>query len=459
MIAKRSLPLLLISTIWCFKTSWCDTAKERFSKASYIPQPETSWDQSTAGLDPSFYVTTDFILRLNELIKHLALYSLDNTLDTREAIDRAGTMWNQTEAVLEDLVTHSQANTDNLHNGNLTNLSLRTALEAVRLEKRHFLKEMADYNRRMEIETISLIDRTKQENDVVMADPGMTFIMHSSVHGLTSVTVGLLHSLEGMDLTRNGGAQARANPTRLSIETFLAVFQRTIVDTKLNFQTQANRVLRRVRAQLSTLSLTPELGQYFKDYSALIATFKMNVHALLEATYQSVVMSMDSYRTRIDEEVSLGISELLSSAGQSAQHAFLYLCFKRYVYTYYDQSLAVAKLLYCGEPELRTLEYLVKVAEPILERAAISDSSAVQMSVICATGSAACMANYYTSLRDQFLAAESRFQSYAHFIDQELMALSHRVDVCALSTVLDIEYYVQMIKTKFQTCLTTGSVN
>uniref|UniRef100_A0A182W703 GST C-terminal domain-containing protein n=1 Tax=Anopheles minimus TaxID=112268 RepID=A0A182W703_9DIPT len=362
----------------------------------------------TSGVDPTFYVTTDFILRLNELIKHLALYSLDDTFDSREVIEHAGAMWNQTEVILEDLVNRSKAPTDADRNGNLTNL--HAALDAVRSEKNSFLKQMADYDRSKatEIDAISLIDRTTKQ-DLVMVDPGMTLIMHSSVHGLTNVTMGLLHSLEASSF--NGRGQARANPTQPSVEMFLALFKRTIVDTQLNFQTQANRVLRRVRANLSALSTTPELGQYLTDYAALIATFKMEINNLLDTAYNSVVMSMTPYRMTIDEEISLGISELLSSAGMSTEHAFLYVCFKRYVFKYYDQSLAVAKLLHCGEPELRTLEYLVTVAGPILERAAISDSSAVNMNVICAIGSTECMNNFYTSLADQLVAAQARFQS------------------------------------------------
>uniref|UniRef100_A0A182MEJ4 Uncharacterized protein n=1 Tax=Anopheles culicifacies TaxID=139723 RepID=A0A182MEJ4_9DIPT len=363
-------------------------------------------------------------------------------------------MWNQTEAILEDLVeSHSAATTnDTRRNGNLTNL--HTALDAIRSEKNSFLQQMAAYDqsKATEIDAISLIDRTKQ--DLVMADSGMALIMHSSVHGLTNVTMGLLHSLGS-----NGAGQARANPTQPSVDTFLAVLQRTVVDTQLNFQTQANRVLRRVRAHLSALSQTPELGTYLSQYADLIATFKMDVNNLLNTMYSSVTMSMSSYRTMIDEELSLGISDLLSSAGLSNEHAFLYTCLKRYVFKYYDQSLAVAKLLHCGEPELRTLEYLVTVAGPILERAAISDSSAVQMNVICSIGSTACMANYYTSLADQLVAAQARFQSYVQFIELEVTALSQRIDICAHSTLFDMQYYVQVIKGKFTTCLSTGSVN
>ncbi|XP_052899504.1 uncharacterized protein LOC128305908 [Anopheles moucheti] len=410
-------------------------------------------------LDPAFYVTTDFILRLNELIKHLAMYTLDSTLESQEAFDRAGSMWNQTEAKLEDLVTRSRATTANNRNGNLTNLALHTALEAVQSEKSNFLKQMANYNHSKattEIDAISFIDRTTQDGELVLSDPDMALIIHSSVHELTTVSMGLLHLLEDITISNR---QARANPTQSSVEKFLAVFKRAIVDTKLNFQTQANRVLRRVRAHLSTLDGTPELGHYLKCYADLITMFKKDVNKLLYMTYRSVEMSLNPYRTRIDEELSMGISDQLNAAGMSNGHAFLYLCFKRYVFPYYDQSLAVAKLLHCGEPELKTLEYLVTIAIPILERAAISDSSAVQMNVICASGSAECRNNYYMSLSDQLDAGRERFQSYVHFIELELLALSHRVDVCAYSTVLDVENYVEVIKAKFQSCLDTGSVN
>ncbi|XP_053662018.1 uncharacterized protein LOC128711180 [Anopheles marshallii] len=462
MTAKRSLTLLVLVAISYYKGSWCDKIQmstELPSKASHITQPETSWNQSSAVFDPAFYVTTDFILRLNELIKHLATYSLDNTLEPRDAIDLAGAMWNQTEASLEDIVTRSRSTTANRRNGNLTNLALRTALEAVQSEKSNFLRQMANYNHSKatpEIDAISLIDRTTQDGDVVMSDPDMTLIMHSSVHELTTVSMGLLHSLEGITVPNR---QARANPTQSSVEKFLAVFKRAIVDTKLNFQTQANRVLRRVRAHLSALDGTRELGSYLKSYADLITMFKKDVNKLLYMTYRSVEMSLNPYRTRIDEELTMGISDQLTTAGMSNGHAYLYLCFKRYIFPYYDQSLAVAKLLHCGEPELKTMEYLVTVAIPILERAAISDSSAVQMNVICASGSTECMNNYYMSLSDQLYAAQERFQSYEHFIELELLALSHRVDVCAYSTVLDVENYVQVIKAKFQSCLNTGSVN
>ncbi|XP_050072268.1 uncharacterized protein LOC126560349 [Anopheles maculipalpis] len=450
MIAKR-LPFLVLVSIVCFLgVSWCDRdsnqlAKEQLSKPS--------------DLDAAFYVTTDFILRLNILIKHLALYSLDDALDARQTILHAGEMWNHTQKSLEDLVLHSRSAIDVLPDGNLTNTYLHAALDAVRTERRHFMTRVAFFYPPMatEIDVMAFIDRTYQDGGMVTTNPDIILLMHSSVHRLSKISEGLLSAL-GAVVSNSDNRQARANPTQASVDLFNEGFYRTIVDTQLNFQTQANRLLRRVRAQLATITLTSELGLYLTNYTGLITMFKTNVTTHLNLTSANVMTAMTLNRTTIDLQLSTGITNLLASVAASTSHAYLEVCLNRYVFPYYAQSLAVAKLLYCGEPELRMLEYLVTVAIPILERAAISDSSAVKISVICSTGSTDCMTNYYNSLADQFMGAQTRLTSYVEFINQELLGLEQRVYVCTNSTVLDVANYVTVIATQFATCLETGTV-
>uniref|UniRef100_A0A182TBL6 Uncharacterized protein n=1 Tax=Anopheles maculatus TaxID=74869 RepID=A0A182TBL6_9DIPT len=394
MATSKRLPCLVLVSIVCFLgVSWCDKddrlIEERISRPSQSPRV-------SSGLGEAFYVTTDFILRLNVLIKHLAMYSLNDTLDSREAILRADEMWNYTEMSLENLVHQSRKAADDLRSENLSNSSLHAALDAVRTERDNFMTRANFFNPSMpaEIDAMTFVDRTNQDEGevVAMANPGITLLMQSSVHRLSKISEGLLRTLKAIS-SNKATEQARANPTQSSVETFNAGFQRLIVDTQLNYQTQANRLLRRVRAQLATLTQNAPLGLYTTNYTGLITTFKTNVTNLLNVTSTNVMAAMNTNRTEIDLQLSTGITNLLTSVTTATSQDFLELCLNRYVFPYYGLSRAVAKLLFCGEPELSTLEYLVTVAIPVLDRAAISDSSVVKMSTICSTGSTACMTN------------------------------------------------------------------
>uniref|UniRef100_A0A182JPP3 GST C-terminal domain-containing protein n=1 Tax=Anopheles christyi TaxID=43041 RepID=A0A182JPP3_9DIPT len=339
--------------------NWCG---ERIRSANEISE-----------LNPAFYLTTEFILHLNELIKQLAVYSLDDTIDSRDTIEHAGDMWNHTQAALEELVHRSA-----FVGSNITNFALHGALEEIRLEKSNFMMRLGNVKNEVEISATSLIDRSGQYH------AASSDAMQPSVHRLTNVSARLLHVLEAISIDNSDGT-GRANPTNASIELFLTVWDRAIVDTQRNFKTQIDRALRRVKAQLSSLDTTTALGQYLMKLAELYALFKTDVTAKLALIATSVRMKMEDYSTTIDSQLTAGISDLLLAAGTSSVHTFLYLCLKRYVYSYFDESLAVGKLLYCGEPEIATLEYLVTVAGPILERAAVSDSSAEKMSIICSS--------------------------------------------------------------------------
>ncbi|XP_035915716.1 uncharacterized protein LOC118513699 [Anopheles stephensi] len=446
MTVKRLFSLVVVSIICFFGVILCHN--DNRIKSENLPV--------SSGPDEAFYVTTDFILRLNVLIKHLAMYSLNDTLDAREAIRHADKMWNYTALSLEALVLRSRPAIELLPSRNFTNSSLHAALDVVRTERDNFLSQTSCFSPSLvaEIDAMSFIDRTNQPGGVV-PNPDIKLLMQSSVHRLSKVSEGLLRTLRTIRSNKRGG-QPRANPTQASVELFIAGFQRHIVDTRLNFETQANRLLSRVSAQLATLTLTPVLGQYLTNYSKLIETFTKNVSTHLNNTSIGVLASMNTSRTTVDMVLSAGNAGLLTAVAMSNSHKFLDLCLNRYVFPYYNLSQAVAKLLFCGEPELRTLEYLVTGAIPILDRAAISDSSAVKMAVICSSGSTACLTDYDNSLPAQFMAAQVRMESYVEFINQELLGLGQRVSVCANATVLDVGNYVNVTSPKFATCLSTG---
>uniref|UniRef100_A0A2C9H3X2 Uncharacterized protein n=1 Tax=Anopheles gambiae TaxID=7165 RepID=A0A2C9H3X2_ANOGA len=386
-----------------------------------------------SGLNPSFYLTTDFILHLNELIKHLAVYALDDTVDSRHALDHAGAMWNHTEVVLQELLQRSASD-------NATHVSLHDALGAIRLERIHFMKRVSD------IDATALIERSGKYPAAI------THTMQSSVHGLTHVSAKLLRVLAGTS-ERTG----RANPTNATIDLFLDVFNRAIVDTQENFQTQINRALRRVKSRLASLDATTALGQYLMKLAELYALQKSDINAKLTLIGTSVSEKMEAFSTMVDGQLTAGLTGLLTDAATSSGHQFLYLCLKRYVYSYFDEARAVAKLLHCGEPELSTLQYLVTVAGPILERAAISDSSATKMNAICS--STACTDFYYLSLGDQIMLVDSRIQSYVAFIHSELAELELRVYTCVQAASMDMDAYVTSIRSRFGVCLTSGNVN
>ncbi|XP_041775030.1 uncharacterized protein LOC121595256 [Anopheles merus] len=386
-----------------------------------------------SGLNPSFYLTTDFILHLNELIKHLAVYALDDTVDSRHALDHAGAMWNHTEAVLEELLQRSASD-------NATNISLHDALDAIQRERIHFMKRVSD------IDATALIERSGKYPAAI------THTMQSSVHGLANVSAKLLRVLAG---TSEG--TGRANPTNATVDLFLDVFNRAIVDTQENFQTQINRALRRVKARLASLDATTALGQYLMKLAELYALQKSDINAKLALIGMSVSEKMEAFSTMVDSQLTAGLTGLLTDAATSSGHQFLYLCLKRYVYSYFDEARAVAKLLHCGEPELSTLQYLVTVAGPILERAAISDSSATKMNAICS--STVCTDFYYLSLGDQILLVDSRIQSYVAFIHSELAELELRVYTCVQAASMDMDAYVTTIRSRFGVCLTSGNVN
>uniref|UniRef100_A0A182NUG5 Uncharacterized protein n=1 Tax=Anopheles dirus TaxID=7168 RepID=A0A182NUG5_9DIPT len=405
-----------------------------------------------------FYTTTDFILQLNELIKHLATYTRDESLDTRETVERAGEMWNLTEVLLEDLVKRSEAAPAvQLRRTNFTDFTLRDALEAIRLQKNNFLAQTCE-QLPVDIDAIAIIDPATKSHAV---DPAVTLIMHTSVHNLTTVSAQLLHTLEQVESPKiKSTGQARAtSQVQPSIQLFLNGFERTFVDTERNFQTQANRAVKRVRSLLSTLDQNQQLGQYVDGVTARITSFNTDVKSLLQMTYMMVETSMTNSQTTIDDQLSTGLSGLLMQAGSLAGSGFLHRCLKRFVYTYYDQSLAVAKLLYCGEPEKKTLEYLETVAIPILGHAVVTATSATQMDVVCSSGSTMCTDNFYTALPTQLTSFDSLMQSYTDFINQELTVLSQRLDTCTQSTAMDVQMFVDDISTKFGTCMNTGSVN
>lgn len=459
-LRRRSVSILLLCFVCCF-TAGDTNSDENFPRGARS-------GATPANIDPAFYMTTDFILQLNELIKHLATYTLDESLGTREAVERAGYMWNRTEAILVDLVKRTDIRPTMITNpgrSNLSDFTLYDALEAVHLERNNFLEQTGN-QMAMEIDAIAIIHPVSKSHftlDSTTVDPAVTRIMHSSVHNLTNVSAQLLRTLERVESqkVKSKAGQARGGTSQVqpSISLFLEGFRRTVIDTERNFQTQADRAVRRIRSHLSRLEQNQQLGEYVNSIAERITSFKNEVTNLLESTYTSVESSMTTYRTMVDNQLSAGLTDLLSLAGPIAGNGFLHRCLKRFVFTYYDQSLAVAKLLYCGEPEKATLEYLVTVAIPILTRAVVSASSATQMDVVCSSGSTTCSNNFYSLLPNQYSSFSSLIQSYTDFINQELMALSQRLDICAQSSALDVEKFVSDINSRFQKCMNTGSVN
>uniref|UniRef100_A0A182Q1U8 Protein TsetseEP domain-containing protein n=1 Tax=Anopheles farauti TaxID=69004 RepID=A0A182Q1U8_9DIPT len=453
MSSKRNSALLLLC-FFCWFERGC-------SDDNHHPQ-EAKGQTSPTASDTSFYVTTDFILQLNELIKHLALYTLDESVGTREAVENAGHMWNRTDLILEDLAKRSEnipTRDSQDRKSNVTDFSLRDALEAIRSVKSNFLAQTSDP---MEIDAVAFIGPYVKSGTVgSTVDSTVMQIMHTSVDELTNVSAKLLGTLERVESRKikTAGHARNVNQVQPSIAMFLEGFRRTIVDTERNFQTQANGTVKRIRSRLSTLDQNQQLGEYSSSAVGRMKMFTTDVTTHLDMTYTNVETSMVNWRTVIETSLSNGITDLLTQAGTNPGSGFLHRCMKRFVFTYYDQSLAVAKLLYCGEPEKTTLQYLVTVAIPVLERAAITATSVTQMEIVCSIGSTACMDNFYNMLPNLYATFDSLILSYTEFIHQELAALTQRVDICASSAALDVEKFVQDMNTRFNTCIRTGSVN
>ncbi|XP_053673483.1 uncharacterized protein LOC128723742 [Anopheles nili] len=456
--AMRFTVLVVISFVCVFGGSLFNfgrTEKTNPVQEQHLVRAKRSIGES--GNREALLVTTEFILQLNELIKHLAMYTRDETIDSRTLIERAVGMWNQTESMLDDIVQRSEHNFTFV-SSNTTIFALRRASNAIRMEKDNFINKLMQLNDTALEHIVSplLIDQGMFE----VAQPGFARIIYSSVHRLTRVSASLLLSLEAVDAQSMSTDHARANPTKPTVDMFLKGLKRTIRDTKRNYRTQTLRLYRKVSMRLSDLSNTQELGQYLKDLAMIYKTFLQTIKSLLDATYKSVEMSMStSYSALIDQQLTNGLSVLLQEAANADEYESLQVCLKRYVYKYYDQSLASAKLLYCGQPELSTFEYLVTIAIPILGRAIFSDSSAIRMDVICTIDSQDCLNNYNTLLSTQSNAIGIRMESYANFTQQELVNLAVRVEICAQSATIDVQYYVTKIKERFNKCLMTGAAN
>ncbi|KFB46396.1 hypothetical protein ZHAS_00014392 [Anopheles sinensis] len=325
----------------------------------------------------AWHVTADFILRLNELIKSLATFALDGSLDTRTALNMAQDEWNRTERILTDLVETTQGS-------NATSVTLRESLDTIRLEKIKLISLQSVLDRR--ISTVEM-----DESNAVLEELPLSHILHPSIAGLTEVSADLLRSLDP-----TGGKQFRHQPrttsvTKPSVEEFNTGFIRKIRETKRILVAEAKQMLQRTKARLSVLPDSEELKTYVHSISNTIKTFLHDIIVHLHDASTRLNDVMLQAAMTVDHHLSDGLSQLFKKATNVGHFNFLELCLTRYVYKYYDQSQATAKLLYCVQPELATLEYLVTVSGVILERAVITDSSAVKMAVICSRGSTSCM--------------------------------------------------------------------
>uniref|UniRef100_A0A182JEK4 Uncharacterized protein n=1 Tax=Anopheles atroparvus TaxID=41427 RepID=A0A182JEK4_ANOAO len=456
MVLKRfETCLLVLCWIVLIGSGYCDSqlnVSPNSQEGSLVNYPKPHQLQFDGG---AFRVTADVILRLNELIKSLAMFSLDGALDTRTALNMTEDEWNRTERILIGLVQSESASS----NPTLAK-TLHDSLNAIRREKVKFilLGKFLVNRTNGEIDRSSSVLHAFQDTTPT-GEPPLSLILHPSIVGLTQVSAVLLRSMDTNGSKQNAQPRA-ASATAPSIEEFLTGFAGKFRETRRILTVEAKRYLSRTKARLSVVPASEKVSLYESGIAHTIAMFIKSVTHILGFASKSINHEMiENGAVLVDQQLSDGLGQLLKKATNVGHYAFLELCLKRYVYRYYDQSQALAKLLYCVQPETDTLEYLVTVFGTILARAAITDSSAVQMTVICSMGSSDCMNTFYDSLEQQHSAVQLRFDGYVDFIQQEIDAMVQRVTVCAQSTVFEIEAFATKTKTNFKQCLSSGKIN
>ncbi|XP_049548412.1 uncharacterized protein LOC125959628 [Anopheles darlingi] len=382
-------------------------------------------------------LTFEFVIELNRLINRLSsIPAADGPLSAPKKAYETEKEWTKTEQRLEQLVQQSASNDHSNDTSSMEHLT--AASEAFRKHKKDF-------------------EGLLSSNDSRLRAVPLALAVNFAVEDLKEITIELLHHLE-----RGSGrvVASRAHGSATTVSSFLAFFRRKTDDTKKAFVTQVNLTLRRIKARLAELDTTLELAMYIKFLTNTLNTLKTNILTSLEMAYMDVSDSLTTEGNNADTNLAGGLAELLSSAIDPETHPSIYLerCLTRFVYNYYEQSRALGKFLYCVQTEPDTLDSLVAIAVPFLERAVVSDSSITQLIFICSSpDSTGCENNFFHDLSVTD-TRELRYSKFEELISAELMLLEERVKTCTSSIPHVMEDFAKATQDKFTTCLTSGKI-
>ncbi|XP_035772662.1 uncharacterized protein LOC118456203 isoform X2 [Anopheles albimanus] len=313
-------------------------------------------------------LTLEFVIELNRLINRLSsIPATDGPLSAPKKSCATEEEWKKTEQRLDQLVQES-IKEDGYINDTSTVEHLAAASKAFRKHKKDFQGLLSSNDSRLRAVPLALA-------------------VNFAVEDLKEISINLLHHLEH----GNGSVVSRTISSGTTVSSFLAYFRRKIDDTKKSFVTQANLTLRRIKTRLAEVDTTHALAAYIEFLTARFTTFKTTIMTSLEQAYTAVSTSLTTSGNDADMNLASGLATMLATAIDPTTHTSIYLerCLTRFVYNYYEQSRAVGKLLYCVETEPDTLDSLVAIAVPFLERAVVSDSSVTQLSFICSSPASA----------------------------------------------------------------------